>query len=817
MDFNQKYIKLKRALFDKCYASLNSRQRDAVFSVNGPLLVLAGAGSGKTTVLVKRVVFIIKYGNAYWDETIPEYVDQRYIDEMEYALASPDTSIAEDMLQDFSCEPCRPYRMLAITFTNKAANEIKARLAAALDDEEAAKDIWAGTFHSICMRILRANCELIGYKKEFTIYDADDTKKAISAAMKRCNIDEKQLPLKSVISTISRAKDRLLSPAEYAAEAGADFRLARIAKIYAEYQSAMIASNAMDFDDIIVNTVKLFKTNPDVLEFYRRKFRYVCVDEYQDTNEAQFVLTSMLASGFDNLMVVGDDDQSIYKFRGATIGNILGFDKHFSSAKVIKLEQNYRSTSTILDAANAVIANNSGRKGKRLWTDGERGEKITVRRLEDENHEARSIADTVNKAVGDGTRAYRDFAILYRNNAQSNAIERALAKSAIPYRMLGGVRFTDRKEIRDAVAYLQLIANHSDRERLLRIINEPRRKIGEATINAVSLIAAEQGCSLFEVIENARNYTALSRSVSSLEGFASLINSLTVKSKHLSLPDLFDAVLDDSGYRDMIVLAGPEEKDRLDNLEEFKSSIIEYVSKTEEPTLMGFLEENALVADVDRYDESADAVVLMTVHSAKGLEFPVVIIPGFEDGIFPSMQTVVGSSEDMEEERRLAYVALTRAKSQIYIMYTKHRLLYGQTQANPLSRFVAEIPEQYTKRENEDMGRGMYGSGFGVKTYYTERPSSTPQQRSAQTARGAKSYGRVSSLADTTIGKPIFEKKPETNKITFKPGDRVKHHSFGEGEILSARQMGADVLYEVMFDKVGTKRLMATYARLQKI
>ncbi len=819
MELNEKYIKLKRALFDKCYASLNSKQRDAVFSVNGPLLILAGAGSGKTTVLVKRVVFIIKYGNAYWDESVPEYVDGKYIEEMEYALAQSDISAAEDMLQDFSCEPCRPYRMLAITFTNKAANEIKTRLATALDDEDAAKDIWAGTFHSICMRILRANCDLIGYKKEFTIYDADDTKKAISAAMKRCNIDEKQMPIKSVIAAISNAKDRLLTPNAYAQEVGSDFRLSRIAKIYAEYQTAMINSNAMDFDDIIVNTVRLLKNNPDVLEFYQRKFRYVCVDEYQDTNEAQFVLTSLLAGGYGNLMVVGDDDQSIYKFRGATIGNILNFDRHFSSAKVIKLEQNYRSTSTILDAANAVIANNSGRKGKRLWTDGARGEKITVRRLEDENHEARSIADTVHKAVGDGERAYRDFAILYRNNAQSNSIERALAKAAIPYRMLGGVRFTDRKEIRDAVAYLQLIANHSDRERLLRIINEPRRKIGDVTISAVSQIAAEQGCSLFEVIENASRYTAFSKSAATaLEGFAALINSLTVKANHLSLPDLFDAVLDDSGYRNMIILAGEEEKDRLDNLEEFKSSIIEYVNKTEEPTLMGFLEENALVADVDRYDESADAVVLMTVHSAKGLEFPVVIIPGFEDGIFPSMQTVVGTSEDMEEERRLAYVALTRAKEQIYIMYTKHRLLYGQTQANPLSRFVTEIPEQYTLREERSFGGGMYGSNSGIKTYYSERTPLGSQHRNiASSAAYSKGQSRVGSADQTTIGKPLFERQTAATRVTFKPGDKVKHHSFGEGEILSARQMGADILYEVMFDKVGTKRLMATYAKLQKI
>ena len=818
MEITNRYLKLKRALFDKCYASLNEKQRDAVFTVNGPLLILAGAGSGKTTVLVRRVVFIIKYGNAYYDNTIPEYVDERYISEMEYALNCSDVSVAEDMLQDFACEPCRPYRMLAITFTNKASNEIKTRLATALDDEDAAKDIWAGTFHSICMRILRANCELIGYKKEFTIYDADDTKKAISAAMKRCYIDEKQMPIKSVINAISHAKDKLLSPRAYSQEAGSDFRMSKIAKIYAEYQATLKSSNAMDFDDIIMNTVKLFKTNPDILEYYQKKFKYVCVDEYQDTNEAQFVLTSMIAGGFGNLMVVGDDDQSIYKFRGATIGNILNFDKHFSSAKVVKLEQNYRSTGTILDAANAVIANNEGRKGKRLWTEGQRGEKITVRRLEDENHEARNIVDTVNELVSKNGRSYRDFAILYRNNAQSNSIERALAKTATPYRMLGGVRFSDRKEIRDVVAYLQLIANHSDRERLLRIINEPRRKIGNVTIDAVSQIAAEQGCSLFDVIEKASNFTALSRSAATLEGFATLINSLTVKASHLSLPDLFDAVLDDSGYRNMIIAAGEEEKDRLDNLEEFKSSIIEYVNNNEEPTLMGFLEENALVADVDRYDESADAVVLMTVHSAKGLEFPIVIIPGFEDGIFPSMQTVVGTSEDMEEERRLAYVALTRAKEQIFIMHTKHRLLYGQTQANPLSRFVTEIPEQYTVRQQMDFGGGMFGNRQGTKVYYSEDSSKNIPQRQTAVPSRPVSRGYNSAVGEqATIGKPIFERSQAASKETFKPGDRVKHMTFGEGEVLSVRPMGADTLYEVMFDKAGTKKLMATYAKLKKV
>ncbi len=812
MNIEEKYLQLKRALFDKCYASLNEMQREAVYTVNDPLLVLAGAGSGKTTVLVKRVVFIVKYGNAYYNNEIPEFLDEEYIKEMQDALAQDGTSAAEDMLQDFALSPCPPYRVLAITFTNKAANEIKNRLSAALDDEAAANDIWAGTFHSVCMRILRVNAEKIGYKPQFTIYDADDTKKAISSAMKRCYIDEKNFPVKSVMTAISHAKDRLLSPEQYAAEVGSDFRLSKIAKIYTEYQSTLKSSNAMDFDDIIMNTVRLFRQEPDILDFYQRKFRYVCVDEYQDTNEAQFVLTSMIAGKHRNLMVVGDDDQSIYKFRGATIGNILNFDTTFSDAKVIKLEQNYRSTSTILDAANAVIANNKGRKGKNLWTAGAKGEKIKVIRLDDQNLEAKEIVDTVYKAVAKQGRKYKDFAILYRNNAQSSSIERALAKSAIPYRMLGGVRFSDRKEIRDIVAYLQLIANHSDKERLLRIINEPKRKIGERTISAVAQIAAEQECSMFEVIENASEYTALSRSSDILEGFAQLINALTVKAAHLSLPDLFDAVLEESGYRDALVAAGEEEKDRLDNLDEFKSSIIEYVNNNETPTLMGFLEENALVADVDRYDDTADAVVLMTIHSAKGLEFPIVMIPGFEDGIFPGMQTMVGSDEDMEEERRLAYVALTRAKEQVYILHTKSRLLYGQTQYNPLSRFVTEIPELYVERRADDYN-GMYGGAknSGAKVYFRD----TEYYGSYGTAKQVKKTVTVGDEA--TVGKPIFNKKRNEPTETFSPGDRVRHMTFGDGEILSARSMGADVLYEVMFDTAGTKKLMATYARLKKI
>ena len=823
------YSRLKRALFDKCYSSLNPMQRQAVFTVNNPLLILAGAGSGKTTVLVKRIVYIMKYGNAYFTDYIPEFVDEEYIKEMKNALESDNIKDAENILPDLAYNPCPPYRILAITFTNKAANEIKARLNASFDDEDVSKDIWAGTFHSICMKILRVNCDKIGYKPGFTIYDADDTKKAIASAMKKCEIDEKQFPIKSVIAQIGKAKDKLKTPEAFAAENAGDFRLSKIAKIYSVYQKQLEESNVLDFDDIIMKTVFLLKKNPDILEYYQKKFKYVCVDEYQDTNYAQFVLTSMLAQGFRNLMVVGDDDQSIYKFRGATIENILNFDRNFSDATVIKLEQNYRSTSTILNSANAVIANNMGRKGKNLWTECGAGDKISLVQVDDQNIEARKIIDVINAGVSSG-REYRDYAVLYRTNAQSSSIERAFAKSGVPYRMLGGVRFSDRKEIRDVVAYLQLIANHADRERLLRIINEPKRKIGAATLAAIDGIAAEEGLTMFEVIESASKYPALSRNAATLEYFATTINRLTEFAQSETLPDLFDEVLELTGYRKMLEEAGPEEKDRLDNLDEFKSSIIEYVNNYENPNLIGFLEENALVADVDRYDDSANAVVMMTIHSAKGLEFPIVILPGMEDGIFPGMKNIVGTNEDMEEERRLAYVAITRAKEKIHIFHTRQRLLYGQTQYNPLSRFVSEIPDEYLERPRTAPSQNSfssYGSSYSSTYGTTQRSAQSygdnywtkPQNSQNNTYNSAykPKAPTIPHKPQITVGKPLFTKEEVKNAQALIPGDRVRHMTFGDGEILSAKKMGADVLYEVAFDRVGTKKLMATYAKLKKI
>lgn len=795
-NLKNRYLRAKRALFDKAYSELNEAQRKAVFTVEGPLLVLAGAGSGKTTVLVKRIAFIIKYGNAYFSEYVPFDISEERVAALERAIELPKEEIF-DILPEFISSPCPPWRMLAITFTNKAAGEIKSRIARSLDDDAMTGDIWTGTFHSVCVRILRMHGEKLGYEQGFSIYDADDSKKAITNCMNDLKIDQKSLPVKSVQNAISRAKDKMISPEAFVEEAGNDYRLKQIGRIYTAYQAKLKTSNAVDFDDIIMQTVILLRKFEDVRKYFQDRFRYVCVDEYQDTNEAQFALTALLSGGFRNLMVVGDDDQSIYKFRGATIENILSFDKTFPDAATIRLEQNYRSTQTILDAANAVIAHNVGRKGKKLWTQAGAGDKIHLKKVSDQNEEARYIADKITAMVAKG-KTYRDFALLYRNNAQSSTLERTFAKSGIPYRMIGGVRFSDRKEIRDIVAYLHLIQNHNDDERLLRIINEPRRKIGDKTIEGIRAIAFEQGCSMFKVVENADKYVALSKSAATLTEFASLINYCKALSYEVSLEVLINTVMDRSGYRQMLIAAGEAEQDRLENLEEFLTGAIEYQNnfvQTEEnmTVLSGFLEETALVADVDRYDESADAVVLMTVHSAKGLEFPYVFLPGMEDGIFPGMQSIMASDAEVEEERRLAYVAITRAKNELFITHATQRMLYGRTQYNPPSRFLKEIPEELMEIER------------------------SPYESQARTAYSFSAYSPSRSAGDTLTVNATIRKPMPASKDVFNPGDRVRHMTFGEGDVISVKRMGADWLYEVVFDKVGTKKLMASFAKLKKV
>ena len=792
-----RYLAAKRALFDRYYGFLNEKQREAVFTTDGSLLVLAGAGSGKTTVLVRRIGFIIRYGNAYDSTYVPYGITEERVRELEQAVNLEPQEI-EQILPEFISSPCPPWQMLAITFTNKAANEIKSRLRAELPDGDLADQIWAGTFHSICVRILRKFGDRLGYAPGFTIYDATDTKNAVMETIKALNIEEKTLPVKSAIAEIGRAKDALLTPELYEREYGIkDFRLRQIARVYRGYQERLRSSNALDFDDLIMQTVLLLETDEEARDYCQRKFRYVSVDEFQDTNIAQLRLTALLSDCHKNIMVVGDDDQSIYKFRGAVIDNILSFDRKFKNTKTVRLEQNYRSTSVILNAANGVIAHNVGRKGKTLWTARNGGEKITLRVCNDQNDEARYLVSEIQNMVAKGTYRYRDCAILYRTNAQSQVIERTFAKSGIPYRMLGGLRFNDRKEIRDLVAYLQFINNPADKERMRRIINEPKRKIGAATVDAVDIIATEQSCSVYEVLTHADRYGALSRSAKRLQEFAGMIGSLrAMLQTDMTLEAFVKTVLQVTGYRQMLIDGGEEEKERLDNIEEFISGVIEYEKNNEEPTLLGFLEENALVSEVDKYDEDADAAVMMTIHSAKGLEFPVVFLPGMEDGIFPGMQNILGSPDEMEEERRLAYVAITRARDVLYILRAKSRMLYGRTTANPVSRFVEEIPTELIVED------APYTPVYDrkPKTYFHADDD-------------APSFG-ASDGGFTLMKQPL--RSAEKAGI-LREGDRVRHMTFGEGEILSARPMGSDVLYEVVFDKVGTKKLMGNYARLKKI
>ena len=786
-DLSRRYVNAKQALFDKLYAALNERQREAVYSVDGPLLILAGAGSGKTTVLVNRIAHIIKYGKAYECEALPEGFTEADAVKLEDALALEPSEIAQ-VLSEYACEPAAPWQILSITFTNKAANEMKERIAKVLGSEDLAREVWAGTFHSICVRLLRRFGEAIGYARDFSIYDSDDQKRLVTACQKELNLDDKMFPVRSTINTISRAKDRLIDIDTFETEAGSDFRLQKIAEVYRLYESRLKAANAVDFDDIIMQTVRLLRECEEARSYTQNRFRYVCVDEYQDTNRAQLELVRLLSGRYNNIMVVGDDDQSIYRFRGATIENILGFDKAFENARVIKLEQNYRSTQNILTAANAVIKHNFGRRGKELWCDKGEGDKIRVKKLQNQNEESKYIINKIIDGVTREKRKYSDFAVLYRINAQSNSLENYFAKSGLPYRILGGVRFYERKEIKDIIAYLCVLKNPSDNVRLRRIINEPKRKIGETTIDAVFGIADAARKSPFEVMETAPAYTALAKSAPRLADFVKLIRELRTAAEELPVSELIRLVYERTGYEEMLRLSGIEGVERMANIGELISNAVAYETDNPDASLEGFLEDVALVSDIDNYDESADAVVLMTIHSAKGLEFPVVFLPGFEDGIFPSIQSAM-DPEELEEERRLAYVAITRAKERLYCVHVRERLIFGKTQFNPRSRFIDEIPEELV-----DLG-------------YIPKPDPEQVPHKKKPVISPEFFKKADLASD--IGRSESSEQ-------FDVGDRVKHYNFGEGEIISVKPMGADIMYEIIFDKVGTKKLMATYAKLKK-
>ena len=785
------FLQLRRKLIQKDFGNMNDRQFEAVTTINGAVLVLAGAGSGKTTVLVNRIANLVKYGDAYKSDYMPYFTDSDIIAGEEY-LADRTTELPQGV---FAVNAPKPWNILAITFTNKAAGELKERISAKLG--EGCDGIWAGTFHSICGKILRMNAERVGFTSHFTIYDTDDQKRLVKNIMKDNSIDEKMLPVRSVLAAISSAKDSLVSPAEFFNTAGNDYRQQLIAKIYKTYQEKLKSADAMDFDDMIAYTVKLLQENSDVLEHYGNKFKYIMVDEYQDTNHAQYELVHLLASVHGNLCVVGDDDQSIYRFRGATIENILNFEDDYENAKIIRLEQNYRSVGNILNAANAVIANNRGRKGKNLWTDKGEGDLIKIYTATDEHAEARYVADAVLASVRNGAR-FSDHAVLYRINAQSAAIENVFARSGISYRVIGGMRFYERKEIRDVLAYLNVINNNSDNIRLRRIINEPKRGIGDTTLNHAAEIAAQLNLSLFEVLANADQYAVLSRAASKLKDFCDMIKSLTAVVDEIPLSELLTTLLEKSGYRlSLMTDADPKNADRLQNVDEFVNTVTQYELENDEASLSAFLEEIALVSDIDAMNDSEDKVTLMTIHSAKGLEFEKVYLIGLEEGIFPGTQSIYGGPAEIEEERRLMYVAITRAKRQLAISNAMTRMVFGSTSRNMPSRFLKEIPDEYcdiSSIATRPISQA-YGSG-GYYNYHTQ--NSVLYQNTKPSFSG---YSAVKK--DTNAG------------VKYAPGQRVEHKTFGQGLILSVSPMGSDTLLEIAFDTVGTKKIMAAYAKLK--
>ena len=812
----QNFINIRKKILENRFKNLNNMQKKAVFNVNGPVLILAGAGSGKTTVLINRIVNMIKYGNAYYSNEIKTLVDESDFPLLEraaedYFSLSDEQKENVDML--IADEPVKPYNILAITFTNKAANEIKERLTVALGEK--GNDVNSGTFHSICVRILRRDIEKIGYQKNFTIYDTDDSKRVIKDVLKELNLDEKMFPVKTMLNEISRAKDKLLTPEKFIAEGIGDYYKESVSRIYTAYQSKLKNANALDFDDIIMLTVRLFEKSEESLNYFRNRYKYIMVDEYQDTNKSQYRLVSLLSGGHKNLCVVGDDDQSIYRFRGATIENILNFEFQFENSVVIRLEQNYRSTQNILDAANSIIKNNGERKQKSLWTDAGSGDKVTQLRCDDDTAEAKYVAEKILDGVQNGGK-YSDNAVLYRTNSQSNNFERTFVKSGIPYRIIGGHRFADRAEVKDIIAYLCVIDNPNDEVRLKRIINQPKRAIGDSSVAAALEISKTLGQSLFDTIVNANEYIPLKRAAGAMTEFASLINGLRAFSINTSdLGELCREVIDKTGYMKYLESLGEEGLSRIDNIVELVNAMAKFSEENEDATLSDYLEEFSLISDIDNYDADADTVVLMTIHSAKGLEFKNVYLVGMDEGIFPSAMSA-GITSEIEEERRLAYVGVTRARKKLFLTSCQTRMVYGKTQRNPISRFAKEIPDDYKEIINNvtvDNSSWLdssepFGSYKSYDSGYLGSFSSSFSQNSTPSFSGGASFG-ISSQ------KP--KSKEAVSSLDYKVGDCVNHRVFGNGLVISMTAMANDTLVEVSFDRVGTKKIMANFAKLKKI
>ena len=793
-DLAQQFCALRDTYIEKQFGRLNEMQRQAVFTTDGPLLILAGAGSGKTTVLVNRIANLIRFGSAHGSKWTPREVTEEDVKALRTAIMTgTDAPVWLDgMLRQ---NAVRSWNVMAITFTNKASGELKERLRRMLGGEEG-DEVFASTFHSACVRILRRWAEEIGYPRSFTIYDTDDAQRVMKTVYKELSVDDKFFPIKSAINQMSRWKDQLISPEEALRTPARDTKGALAAKVYAAYERKLKEAGAFDFDDLIYQTVILLSEHEDVREFYQNKYKYLLVDEYQDTSVAQFRLVSLLTGPEKNICVVGDDDQSIYRFRGATIENILNFERIYKGTKTIRLEQNYRSTGHILGAANAVIKNNLGRKGKELWTKGDMGEKPELYVADNEHDETRFVASQILGLYGKGA-SWGDNAVLYRMNAQSHQIEQAFKRNGIPYKIFGGTGFFDRAEIKDMLAYLCVIASPDDDLRLGRIINNPPRGIGAKSIETAAAIAHENNCSLFSVISKADLYPDLSRAAPRMLLFAGMINELIAQKDELAPDLLYDQLVERTGYLRMLEEKHTVEDDaRAQNIKELKSSIINYKGETDNPTLEGYLADVALYTDMDNYDENADCVVMMTMHSAKGLEFPNVFVVGCEEGIFPGIKAI-GEADEMEEERRLCYVAITRAKKRLFLSCARQRMLFGRTTANRVSRFIDEIPEEHLEKRNIPRGYG-YSEKSQVQKEFAFR---APSQQSLK-----------KPVAPPSAPKPKAAEKPQ-----FSVGDRVRHRAFGDGKLVKMTPMGNDYLIEIEFDSGTVKKLMLRAAALHMV
>ena len=797
------FAALRRRLIARAFGHMNPRQLEGVLATEGPLLLLAGAGSGKTTVLIHRIANLLRYGRGSDSQEVPDYVTEEDLAFLAAYEGNPDPTPQETSRAQLLCalEPAAPWQVIAITFTNKAAGELKQRLEDKIGPD--ARDVWAATFHSACVRILRRDIEKLGFPSAFTIYDTDDSLRVIKECLKELNLDDKAFPPRSILGYISRAKDEGLLAADYLDQCRAkgDFRLQKIANVYLTYQKKLWAAGALDFDDIILHTVRLLQQFPEVREFYQRKFRYVLIDEYQDTNHLQYLLAALLAGGRKNICVVGDDDQSIYRFRGATIENILSFESEYKNARVIRLEQNYRSTGNILEAANAVIRNNRGRKGKNLWTDHGEGEKVQFYTAGNEREEGMYIATQLLKAYGEG-KQWRDCAVLYRMNALSNQVEMALKSNSIPYRVVGGFRFFERAEVKDMLSYLCVIHNPHDDLRLLRVVNNPPRGIGAKTMETARSIAAREERSLWDVLTRAGQIPELHKAAPKFQKFVDLIQAMQRLCQEVELPEAYETLIQESGYAAMLsAKQDNESKSRLENIHELSSSISGYLENAEDPSLGGFLDEVALYTDLDGVEDADNCVTLMTMHAAKGLEFPVVFAVGMEEGVFPGYRAI-GEEEELEEERRLCYVALTRAKERLYLTCASQRMLFGRTSANLPSRFVQEIPDEHLEKGGKvrrPQGETFRDSDWsGEESFSQVRQPINPRVRTYAPPSGTKA-------PQAAYRKPAPKAQP---LLQLRKGDMVRHAAFGTGMVLSIQPMGGDALIEVAFDNVGTKRMM---------